>query len=235
MSIDYEQLKDFVKEAMFTGGGINEPSAPEGVPHRMPSADTQDKEQDMGDPEANEMYDVALAAREATEKLVVALDDPAFDRAYEFAFKASACLRNVLNSIEQDGAHPMPDQRVVAPPPYMQKYTGAGSGVGDLAGGFAAAGLYEASEEDVDLSGTLSRSMQAQGEKERARAIGRGDVLGGVDNRERAILVDVEKLLTQVADKDDLVKYRPMLQAFLKRVMKLSAGGPEQETDELEL
>ena len=31
MSVDYNQLKALVKEAMFTGGGINEPSAPEGV------------------------------------------------------------------------------------------------------------------------------------------------------------------------------------------------------------
>jgi len=30
MSVDYDQLKALVKEAMFTGGGINEPSAPEG-------------------------------------------------------------------------------------------------------------------------------------------------------------------------------------------------------------
>ena len=43
-----------VKEAMFTGGGINEPSAPEGVPHRMPAADNDEKEQDKGDPEANQ-------------------------------------------------------------------------------------------------------------------------------------------------------------------------------------
>ena len=32
MSIDYKQLKGLVKEAMFTGGGINEPSAPLGIP-----------------------------------------------------------------------------------------------------------------------------------------------------------------------------------------------------------
>ena len=46
MSVDYEQLKLFVKEAMFTGGGINEPSAPEGIPHRMPAADTESPEQE---------------------------------------------------------------------------------------------------------------------------------------------------------------------------------------------
>ena len=86
MSIDYEQLKDFVKEAMFTGGGINEPSAPEGIPHRMPGSETEEPEQDKGDPVANDMYDVALAAREATEALVEALDDPTFDAANVLKF-----------------------------------------------------------------------------------------------------------------------------------------------------
>lgn len=124
MTIDYEQLKRFVKEAMFIGGGINEPSAPKGVPHRMPAADITDKEQDQGDPKANELYAVALTAREATEKLIEALDDPLYDDAYQHAFRATASLRKVLNSIEEMGAHPMPDQRVVAPPPRNQKYTG---------------------------------------------------------------------------------------------------------------
>ena len=121
MSIDYKQLRAMVQEAMFTGGGIQEPSAPEGIPHRMPAADTADKEQDMGDPQANELYDMAVAAREATEKLIVALDAPIYDGAYEYAFKASACLRKALNSLEESGAHPMPTDRVEAPPANMQK------------------------------------------------------------------------------------------------------------------
>ncbi len=54
MSIDYKQLEAIVREAMFTQGGINEPSAPKGVPHRMPAAEPNDRQQDMGDPEANE-------------------------------------------------------------------------------------------------------------------------------------------------------------------------------------
>lgn len=122
MSVDYKQLKEFVAEAMFTGGGINEPSAPKDIPHRMPSGDRYGKEQEMGDPEANQLYEIALAAREAAEALVEALDDPIFDGAYEFAFKASASLRRALNSIEEQGAHPMPWQRVVAPPAGRQKY-----------------------------------------------------------------------------------------------------------------
>lgn len=142
MSVDYKQLKSMVKEAMFTGGGINEPSAPEDIPHRMPSADTWDKQQDMGDPKANKMYEVALEAREAAEKLVEALDDPMFDAAYEHAFKASACLRRALNSIEESGAHPMPMQRVVAPPPNQQKYNGGARSAGDYAGGAAIGGNF---------------------------------------------------------------------------------------------
>jgi hypothetical protein len=133
MSIDYKQLKSLVKEAMFTGGGINEPSAPEDIPHRMPAADPPEHEQDMGVPVANEMYDVALAAREAVEKLVEALDSPIFDGAYEHAFKASACMRRALNSIEDAGAHPMSYQRVVAPPVNQQKYdAGRSAGVYSL-------------------------------------------------------------------------------------------------------
>tara|TARA_R110000824_G_scaffold72683_2_gene185396 strand:+ start:237 stop:974 length:738 start_codon:yes stop_codon:yes gene_type:complete len=235
MSVNYEQLKLLVKEAMFTGGGINEPSAPEGVPHRMPAAEPSDKEQDQGDEKANELYDKALAAREATELLVEALDEPIYDDAYEHAFKASASLRRALNSLEGSGAHPMPQQRVVAPPKWQQKY-GAGSNAGNYAGGgmlgtgmgsaLSMGGMQE--QGDVKLgTKTLSKAAQAQGEKERGAMIGKGDVLPGVDNRERAILTDVEKVLTQVADTDDLIKYRPMLQAFLKKVLKL-AGSSEQ-------
>lgn len=155
MSVDYEQLKSLVKEAM-TGdgpGGVMGPSAPADVPHRMPAADTAEKEQDMGDPKANELYEVALAAREATEKLVVALDDPIFDGAYENAFKASACLRKVLNELIGAGAHPMPDQRVVAAPPYQQKYSGGsyGSSAGDYAGGAGMGGDFAMMEESSDL------------------------------------------------------------------------------------
>tara|TARA_R110000868_G_scaffold411287_1_gene702855 strand:- start:86 stop:766 length:681 start_codon:yes stop_codon:yes gene_type:complete len=157
MSIDYKQLQLLVKEAMFTGGGINEPSAPEGVPHRMPAADKDTPEQYKGDPEANNLYDLALTAREATEQLVEALDAPIYDDAYEQAFKASACLRKALNCLEGSGAHPMPDQRVVASPEYQQKYNG-GSG-GDYAGGGMMGmggdygGLEEQEEKDLNKLG----------------------------------------------------------------------------------
>ena len=153
MTIDYKQLQALVREAMFTGGGINEPSAPEGVPHRMPAADTETPEQDKGDPEANRLYDVALAAREAAEKLVEALDEPIYDDAYEHAFKASACLRKALNSLEGSGAHPMPDQRVVAPDKEQQPYGMGGSGamnyysMGYAGFGDGGAGLEEQKQE----------------------------------------------------------------------------------------
>jgi hypothetical protein len=149
MSIDYNQLKSLVKEAMFTGGGINEPSAPEGIPHRMPAGERPDREQDMGDPEANDLYELALKARSATEKLIVALDNPLYDNAYEQAFKASACLRKTLNSLEESGAHPMPWQRVVAPPAKMQKYAGSVpyQGAYEYGANGVASGMIEEEEE----------------------------------------------------------------------------------------
>ena len=164
MTIDYKQLQALVKEAMFTGGGINEPSAPKGVPHRMPAADTDEKEQDKGDPEANRLYDIALTAREAAEKLVVALDEPIYDDAYEHAFKASACLRKALNSLEGSGAHPMPDQRVVAPDKEQQPYGMGGSGAmnyysmgyADFGGGV---GLEEQETEAPELGGDAGAVM----------------------------------------------------------------------------
>jgi len=157
MSIDYKQLKSLVKEAMFTGGGINEPSAPEGIPHRMPAAEPPDHEQDMGEPAANEMYDLALAAREAVEKLVEALDSPVFDGAYEHAFKASACMRRALNSIEDAGAHPMSYQRVVAPPVNQQKYdAGRSAGVYSLG-----ASPLSALQEDEDALPDLESPIAA--------------------------------------------------------------------------
>jgi|TARA_R110001583_G_scaffold87660_1_gene228361 hypothetical protein len=151
MTIDYEQLKLFVKEAMFTGGGINQPSAPEGVPHRMPAADPSQRD---GNAKANELYGIALEAREATEKLVVALDDPIFDDAYEYAFKATACLRKTLNALESSGAEPAPEDRVVAPPQWEQPYNaGAPAGLNGSASGAVWPGfLDEANKAPPDVA-----------------------------------------------------------------------------------
>ena len=168
MSVDYEQLKLFVKEAMFTGGGINEPSAPENIPHRMPAADSDEKEQDRGDEKANKLYQLAVDAREATEVLIEALDEPIFDGAYEHAFKASACLRRAINSLEDSGAHPMPDQQVVAGPRKSQRYNAYGSGAaGNYTGGagmgsFAMpAGEGGAMFEDNQLGAEASDEVEA--------------------------------------------------------------------------
>ena len=234
MTIDYKQLEALVREAMFTGGGINEPSAPEGVPHRMPAADTDTPEQEKGDPEANRLYDVALAAREAAEKLVEALDEPIYDDAYEHAFKASACLRKALNSLEGAGAHPMPDQRVVAPDKEQQPY-GMGGGMDYYSMGYAGVGDMGAGLEEQENalkgfgSGMVTKQAQAKGELERSKAIAKGDTLGGIDNKERGMLVQIEKILTDIAEKDDLIRYRPTLQTVLKNLLKISAKQQEKK------
>lgn len=236
MTINYQQLKKLVLQELGGDGpgGQLGSSAPAGVPHRMPAADTDTKEQDRGDPKANELYDVALTAREATEKLVEALDEPIYDGAYEHAFKASACLRRCLNELVGAGAHPMPDQRVVAAPAYQQKYTGTGTGAaGDYAGGagvgiganFAMPVGMQEGEDDLKGFGTTmtTQSQQAKAELGRSKAIASGDTLGGVDNKERGMLQHVEELLTKVAEQDDLSEYRPVLRAALKQIAAVSA------------
>ena len=118
-NVDYKQLKQLVSEVA-AEAGVMGPSAPEGVPHRMPAADPA---KDLGDPEANEKYMIALAAREATEALVEALDQPIYDGAYEHAFKATMSLRKALNELIGVGARPRGDDNVVAPPTDQQKYS----------------------------------------------------------------------------------------------------------------
>ena len=198
----------------------------------MPAANRSDKEQDMGDEEANKLYEVALVAREATEQLVEALDEPIYDGAYEHAFKASACLRRCLNELVGVGAHPMPDQRVVASPKYQQKYAGQGrNNAGDYAGGatiganFAMPmGMQEAEDALKGFGTTMTtQSQQAKGELNRSKAIASGDTLGGVDSKERGMLGHIEDLLIKVAEQDDLSEYRPILRAALKQIASVSA------------
>ena len=240
MSINYKQLKDLVLQELVGDGPGGEmgPSAPAGIPHRMPAADPPEKEQDMGDEEANKLYEVALVAREATENLVEALDEPIYDGAYEHAFKASACLRRCLNELVGVGAHPMPDQRVVAAPKYQQKYSGAGrNNAGDYAGGatiganFAMPmGMQEEAGDDLKGFGAkmTTQSQQAKGELERSKEIAGGKILGGVDNKERGMLTQIEKVLTKIADEDDLTTYRPNLQAVLKQLLAVSSKKSQQ-------
>jgi hypothetical protein len=236
MAIDYNQLKEFVREAMVHDGpgGSMAPSAPE-VPHRMPAANPAPQE---GDETANKLYYVALDAREATEKLVEALDDPLFDAAYENAFKASANLRKVLNILEDAGARPPSYDRVVAPPRSAQKYATASSGPSFGGGDSAAMGMVGALEEveeeaGLDLptgdeeesaekaigaigTGTVTQQAQAQQKKQSAAAIAAGEELSGVDGKERNMLQQVEGLLTTVAEEIDMTIYKPLFKNFFK-------------------
>ena len=233
MSIDYNQLKKLVL-LEFGGdgpGAVMAAGAPADIPIRMPAAGTETPEQDQGDRKANEMYDLALIAREAAEELVEALDEPIFDSAYEHAFKASANLRRALNSLEETGAHPMPDQRVVPPPPRRQKYFGGSMGgyAGDAAS--AEGAIQEAPEQLKGFGvGTVTQSVHGQKTKTKGAAVAGGKVLQGVDVRERKILLQIEDILTDVADKVDLVKYRPLLTAFLTQFLNKVKKDPEAET-----
>ena len=225
MSIDYKQLEAMVREAMAVDGpgGVMQPSGPAGVPHRMPAADGWDKVQDQGDPKANKLYDIALKAREATEKLVEALDDPTFDSAYEYAFKATSALRKALNAIVEGGAQPMPDQEVVAPPKDQQRWGGyvPYQGALDYGANGAAAGMME--QEDA-LKGfgaqSASAATHAKGATQTARDVASGRDGGGLDQRERAMLMQIQKIMTQVADEGDLTKFRAPLETVLKNLIK---------------
>jgi hypothetical protein len=233
MGIDYKQLEALVKEAMFTQGGINEPSAPEGIPHRMPAADNDAKKMPVGkgDEAANALYDIALRAREATEQLIEKLDEPIYDGAYEHAFKATSSLRRVLNALEEAGAWAMPQQRVVAPPRENQPYSGyvpytpfsgmPGGSSGEDINEFVEPGDGDGTETVQKLgSGGISRSTQARSLKDRGMNVGTGASLEGVDNRERKMLQQVEAILTDIAEKDDLLSYRAWFQTVLKTLLK---------------
>jgi len=67
---------------------------------------------------------------------------------------------------------------------------------------------------------TITRSQQATGERERAKSIQKGTTMGDVTGKERAIMVDIEKILTAVAEKDDLNLYRGPLQNVLNVIRK---------------
>ncbi|HHZ96934.1 MAG TPA: hypothetical protein EYN67_15600 [Flavobacteriales bacterium] len=246
MTIDFKQLKSLVLQELGGdgSGGIAGSSAPVGVPHRMPAADPATAEQDKGDPKANELYDIALTAREATEQLVEALDEPIYDRAYEHAFRASACMRRALNELIGVGAHPMPDQHVVAAPKYQQKYIGSSgaAAAGNYAGGstiganFAMPMGVQEAETGDKLKGfgtkITTQSQQAKGELDRSKAIASGDALDGVDGKERGMLGQIEDLLIKVAETDDLSEYRPVIHAVLKQIVSVSAQKSKRDQNE---
>ena len=224
MSVDYEELKSLVKEAMFTGGGINEPSAPEGVPHRMPAADPS---KTQGDPKANKLYDIALVAREATEELIVALDEPIYDDAYEHAFKATSALRQVLNSLIGSGAHPTAQQQVVAPPGNQQRFGNYVPYQGALEYGAnsVAAGMMEEADEDPLHGLGISRktqSKQAAGLRTQAKDVASGDEAANLDPVERNMIDQVRDVFTTIADTEgvDLSQYKGPILVLLKSLIK---------------
>ena len=124
--INFAGLKALVERQLTEfDGGIMSPDMVPFVPHRQPAADPPiDKEYT----DADKMYDIAFKAREATEELVEALDDPTYDDAFEYGFRASACLIRVLNALIDNGARPPTEKRVVAPKKSIQKYFGKNQG-----------------------------------------------------------------------------------------------------------
>ena len=84
--------------------------------------------------------------------------------------------------------------------------------------------VQEALEEQERIGTTgVSRSAQATMARQKGKDIASGDALSGVDARERAIMVDLEKIIAAVAEEDDLVKYKSALQAVVDKIRK-SAG-----------
>ena len=71
-------------------------------------------------------------------------------------------------------------------------------------------------------TGTATKSAQAKSGLQRSKHIAKGDTLAGVDNKERAMLMQIEKALTDIAEKDNLVKYRGTLQTVLQRLVALA-------------
>ena len=256
MAIDYEQLKSLVKEAMFTGGGINVASAPEGIPHRMPAANPP---QETGTPEANALYDLALVAREATEKLVAALDDPTYDDAYENAFRASACLRRTLNNLIEDGAHPTPEQRVVAPPKWEQPFNAGGGDYGGGAGYIGGAGAHQRGGLEEAVASELGGGEEEETEKKKTgeevlktlgvgratptgfaqdlvktgAAVRSGEELGSTDPPELNMIQQINSIVTKVADAGgvDLLKFKPDVRTFLQKLLT-KAQAIEQQASE---
>ena len=84
----------------------------------------------------------------------------------------------------------------------------------------------EAAKEDAMKGfgqGSASKAAQAKSTLDQSKAIAKGDSLGDVDNKERAMLVQIQKALTQVADQGDLMQYRGALETILKRLLKATS------------
>jgi len=108
-------IKQELKEAF---SGVYQAANPF-VPHREPAAEAPQNDEPE---EIDRIYTLAYEARIATEDLIRELEDPFYNEVFEEAFKATQKLRNVLNALEEMGADPPNDERVVTPPAYRQKY-----------------------------------------------------------------------------------------------------------------
>jgi len=81
--------------------------------------------------------------------------------------------------------------------------------------------VQEALEEQERLgTTTVSKTAQAQAARQKGKDIQSGTALSGVDNRERAIMVDLEKIIAAIAEEDDLVKYKAALQGVVDKIRK---------------
>jgi len=70
---------------------------------------------------------------------------------------------------------------------------------------------------------SITKAQHAKAELEKSKGIQKGDVAAQITNKERAILQDVEALLTAVAEKDDLIKYKGALQQVVN-ILRKRAG-----------
>tara|TARA_R110002124_G_scaffold141041_1_gene305472 strand:+ start:206 stop:490 length:285 start_codon:yes stop_codon:yes gene_type:complete len=81
--------------------------------------------------------------------------------------------------------------------------------------------VREALEEQERLGGqSVSKSAQATMARQKGKDIESGASLSGIDNRERAIMVDLEKIIAAIAEEDDLLKYKADLQNVVNRLRK---------------
>ena len=83
--------------------------------------------------------------------------------------------------------------------------------------------VQETLEEQDRLGGkSVSKSAQATMARQKGKDIESGTALSGIDNRERAIMVDLEKVIAAIAEEDDLVKYKSALQTVVDKMRKAS-------------
>ena len=114
----------------------------------------------------------------------------------------------------------MPIQRVVAPPADQQRYSSYTPASAPVVVDPSFGGMQEQGNTPLSKVRTMSATAQAQEKRGSAQSIAGGSELAGIDGRERGMLQDIEKILTDIADKDDILLYRPFFQTFLKNLLK---------------